>query len=167
MSSSFDVETAGQALRFSRHSRSISPVSSIADFHSTSSRMTLRDDFVEDERSKLDSADTIDTIRDSGTNSGTASTSAGKESAVRSTRERCKEYSSPVQETTSSDGDAVSSILQPSLEASMMSPWHEKLFVFNVCLAQVLSLASLAMTVAPVLIIGKSFGVIDLGQCSW
>ena len=44
---------------------------------------------------------------------------------------------------------------------------HEILFIMNVCLAQFMSLAALAVTVAPLPIISKAFGVTNLGVMSW
>ncbi|KAK5128198.1 MFS multidrug transporter-like protein [Cryomyces antarcticus] len=44
---------------------------------------------------------------------------------------------------------------------------HEVAIVINVCMAQFLSLAALAQSVAPLLIIGESFNVTNPGQLSW
>lgn len=48
-----------------------------------------------------------------------------------------------------------------------MAKGQETLFIINVCLAQFLSLAALAQTVAPILIIGKDLQVQNPGQLSW
>lgn len=47
------------------------------------------------------------------------------------------------------------------------SPMREAFFVFTICMAQFLSLAGLAQSVAPLAIIGRSFGVTDEGLLSW
>ncbi|TKA77312.1 hypothetical protein B0A49_03281 [Cryomyces minteri] len=52
----------------------------------------------------------------------------------------------------------------PAVEFSKL---HEVAFVINVCMAQFLSLAALAQSVAPLLIIGESFNVTNPGQLSW
>lgn len=52
-------------------------------------------------------------------------------------------------------------------QTSGLGKWHEWLFVFNVCLAQIFSLAALAQSFAPLLIIADSLGVSDPGQMSW
>lgn len=52
-------------------------------------------------------------------------------------------------------------------ESSGLGKWHEWLFVFNVCLAQIFSLSGLAQSFAPLLIIADSLGVSDPGQMSW
>ncbi|QIW99162.1 hypothetical protein AMS68_004680 [Peltaster fructicola] len=53
------------------------------------------------------------------------------------------------------------------IEDAGLSPWREAAFVFLVCLAQCLSLAGLAQTIAPLDIIGSSFGVTDEARLSW
>lgn len=55
----------------------------------------------------------------------------------------------------------------PVPQGPSFSTFHELAFIINLCLAQFLSLATLAQTVAPLLIIGDSLGVHDLGQLSW
>lgn len=47
------------------------------------------------------------------------------------------------------------------------STFHEIAFIATVCLAQFLSLASLAQTVAPLLIIGTDLGVSNPAQLAW
>ncbi|KAK4980816.1 hypothetical protein LTR66_010342, partial [Elasticomyces elasticus] len=69
-------------------------------------------------------------------------------------------------------GEKVAAELSPSGSAPAppavtFSKVHEVLFVVNVCLAQLLTLASLAVTVAPLDIIGVSFNVTNPGQLSW
>lgn len=54
----------------------------------------------------------------------------------------------------------------PSQGSGLWKP-HEYLFVFSICLAQLFSLAALAQTFGPLLIISDSFGVTDPGQMSW
>jgi len=44
---------------------------------------------------------------------------------------------------------------------------HELAFVATVCAAQFLSLAALNQTVAPVLILARSFDISDYGTLSW
>jgi hypothetical protein len=48
-----------------------------------------------------------------------------------------------------------------------LSTTHEILFITTVCLAQFLSLAALAQTVAPLLLIGADLKVENPGQLSW
>lgn len=60
--------------------------------------------------------------------------------------------------------------LPPAAEpllGSNMSTAREVLFVFTVCLAQLLSLAALAQSIAPVLVISNSLGIHDEGKMSW
>lgn len=47
------------------------------------------------------------------------------------------------------------------------STTHEILFIANLCLAQLLSLAALAQTVSPLLLIGADLNVKNPGQLSW
>ena len=47
------------------------------------------------------------------------------------------------------------------------STTHEILFIANVCLAQLFSLAALAQTVSPLLLIGADLHVTNPGQLSW
>ena len=47
------------------------------------------------------------------------------------------------------------------------SPVREAIFVFTVCMAQFLALAGLAQSIAPLPILGRSFGVTDEGLLSW
>lgn len=62
-------------------------------------------------------------------------------------------------------------IMQPPPPAGppqiLMAKPQEILFIINVCLAQFLSLAALAQTVAPILIIGRDLQVQNPGQLSW
>jgi hypothetical protein len=51
--------------------------------------------------------------------------------------------------------------------AIKFSKQHEIMFIANVCLAQLLSLACLAQTVSPLLIITESLGVEHPGQLAW
>lgn len=48
-----------------------------------------------------------------------------------------------------------------------LSKAREVLFVFNICLAQLFSLAGLAQSFAPLVILSDSFNVTDPGQMSW
>jgi MFS family permease len=48
-----------------------------------------------------------------------------------------------------------------------LSPAREALFIFVICMAQFLSLAGLAQTIAPLGIIGRSFDVTKEGELSW
>lgn len=47
------------------------------------------------------------------------------------------------------------------------SPLHEIAFVFVICMAQFLALAGLSQSIAPLGIIGQSFGVSNEGELSW
>jgi len=47
------------------------------------------------------------------------------------------------------------------------SPSREVLFILVICMAQFLSLAGLAQSIAPLEIIGKSFGVTSEAALSW
>ncbi|KAF2725925.1 MFS general substrate transporter [Polychaeton citri CBS 116435] len=47
------------------------------------------------------------------------------------------------------------------------SPLREIAFVFSICMAQFLALAGLAQSIAPLPILGQSFGVTDEGLLSW
>ena len=53
------------------------------------------------------------------------------------------------------------------LSVPQMSKAREIAFIINVCLAQFISLAGLAQTIAPLVIIGDSFGIQDPGILSW
>jgi hypothetical protein len=55
----------------------------------------------------------------------------------------------------------------PGPPAPTWSKPHEYAFIFTVCLAQIMSLASLAQTVAPLLKIGDDLKVENPGQLSW
>lgn len=47
------------------------------------------------------------------------------------------------------------------------SPVREAIFVFTICMAQFLALAGLAQSIAPLLILGRSFSVTAEGLLSW
>lgn len=53
------------------------------------------------------------------------------------------------------------------LETSTWSRAHDVAFIVSVCLAQFLSLVTLAQTVTPVLIIGESLNVKSSGEIAW
>ena len=53
------------------------------------------------------------------------------------------------------------------VEAATFSAIHEIAFIFMICMAQFLALAGLAQSIAPLGIIGRSFGVRDEGELSW
>lgn len=55
----------------------------------------------------------------------------------------------------------------PQIGTAQMSRLHEILFIINVCLAQFLALSGLAQTVAPMFIIGDSFGIKNDAVISW
>lgn len=55
----------------------------------------------------------------------------------------------------------------PDAVDPILSPAHEIWLIFMICMAQFLSLAGLAQTIAPLGIIGRSFDVIDEGELSW
>lgn len=55
----------------------------------------------------------------------------------------------------------------PVVPFPSFSKGHEIAFIFNICLAQFITLCCLAQSVAPLLIIGDSFGVKDPGTLSW
>lgn len=55
----------------------------------------------------------------------------------------------------------------PDAVDPILSLAHEILLIFMICMAQFLSLAGLAQTIAPLGIIGSSFDVIDKGELSW
>lgn len=67
---------------------------------------------------------------------------------------------------TNSDGEKAE---QPTEEpeAATFSAIHEIAFIFMICMAQFLALAGLAQSIAPLGIIGRSFGVTDEGELSW
>lgn len=66
------------------------------------------------------------------------------------------------------DGDKVEpSNDEPQNIADGFSKPRELAFVFTVCLAQMLQLAGLAQSIAPLHIIGDSFGISDPGKLSW
>lgn len=51
--------------------------------------------------------------------------------------------------------------------ATPFTPVREVLFVFAICMSQFLSLAGLAQSIAPLPIIGRSFGATDEDLLSW
>ena len=57
--------------------------------------------------------------------------------------------------------------IPPPQPSRPLSPVRDAAFIFSTCMAQFLSLAALAQSVAPLFIIGDSFGVHDPGQLSW
>jgi hypothetical protein len=61
----------------------------------------------------------------------------------------------------------VESATPPPPDEVFFSQIHEYAFIFNVCIAQLFSLASLAQTVAPLPIIANYFNNHDPGQLSW
>lgn len=55
----------------------------------------------------------------------------------------------------------------PDTPDTGLSPAREALFIFVICMAQFLSLAGLAQTIAPLGIIGRGFDVTEEGELSW
>jgi hypothetical protein len=56
---------------------------------------------------------------------------------------------------------------EDGVPAIPFSPAHEMWFIFTICMAQFLSLAGLAQSIAPMEIIGRSFGVNNEAALSW
>lgn len=52
-------------------------------------------------------------------------------------------------------------------ESAPFSALHEVAFIWMICMAQFLALAGLAQSIAPIAIIGRSFGVTNEGELSW
>lgn len=69
--------------------------------------------------------------------------------------------------TTSPQPDEKDAGPEAGFPALPFSPRHEILFIFMVCMAQFLSLAGLAQSIAPLELIGRSFGVTDEATLSW
>lgn len=65
-----------------------------------------------------------------------------------------------------SDGEKAEQPTQEP-EAATFSAIHEIAFIFMICMAQFLALAGLAQSIAPLGIIGRSFGVRDEGELNW
>ncbi|KAF2482551.1 hypothetical protein BDY17DRAFT_251335 [Neohortaea acidophila] len=65
------------------------------------------------------------------------------------------------------DKEKTAESTQDDPPAAPFSPMHEVAFVFVICMAQFLSLAGLGQSIAPLNIIGRSFGVTDLPELSW
>lgn len=64
--------------------------------------------------------------------------------------------------------DEVPQSTDPSkVPASPFTPLREIAFISTICMAQVLQLAGLGQSIAPLHIIGDSFGVTDPGKLSW
>jgi hypothetical protein len=72
-----------------------------------------------------------------------------------------------IAESTSPSTPAGSPPQMPQQQHPTWSTFHDWLFIFTVCLAQFLSLATLAQTVAPLLIIGDAYGTQNPGQLAW
>ena len=72
---------------------------------------------------------------------------------------------------TNSPAAKPSEVQEPDVAADTqeigLSPAREVLFIFVICMAQFLSLAGLAQTIAPLSIIGRSFNVTEEGELSW
>jgi len=69
--------------------------------------------------------------------------------------------------TSSAHPDEKDAAPEDEILAIPFSPGHEILFIFMICMAQFLSLAGLAQSIAPMEIIGSSFGVTDEAALSW
>jgi hypothetical protein len=66
--------------------------------------------------------------------------------------------------------DAYQKVEVKAPAAPDVSPWsraHDVAFIVSVCLAQFLSLVTLAQTVTPILIIGESLHVKSSGEIAW
>ena len=69
--------------------------------------------------------------------------------------------------TSSAQPDEKDAAQDDEVPAIPFSPRHEMLFIFMICMAQFLSLAGLAQSIAPMEIIGRSFGVTSEAALSW
>jgi len=69
--------------------------------------------------------------------------------------------------TSSAQSDEKDAAPDDGAPAIPFSPRHEMLFIFMICMAQFLSLAGLAQSIAPMEIIGRSFGISDEATLSW
>jgi hypothetical protein len=69
--------------------------------------------------------------------------------------------------TSSAQPDEKDAAPEDEVPAIPFSPRHEMLFIFMICMAQFLSLAGLAQSIAPMEIIGRSFGVTSEAALSW
>ncbi|KXS97101.1 hypothetical protein AC579_1067 [Pseudocercospora musae] len=58
-------------------------------------------------------------------------------------------------------------IVGPPKQDSGLSPWHERGFIFTICISQLFSLAALAQSFAPLLLIADDFGVTNPGEMAW
>jgi hypothetical protein len=78
---------------------------------------------------------------------------------------------SPVESDAKSETDLIPPSQPPQQPSGPpqihFSTTHEILFIVNVCLAQFLSLAALAQTVSPLLLIGADLNVHHPGQLAW
>jgi hypothetical protein len=66
--------------------------------------------------------------------------------------------------------DAYQKVEAGAAAAPEVSPWsraHDIAFIVSVCLAQFLSLVTLAQTVTPIVIIGESLNVKSSGELAW
>ncbi|KAF2400852.1 MFS general substrate transporter [Trichodelitschia bisporula] len=81
------------------------------------------------------------------------------------------ELSSPQDSAPPSAGDSLPKAQPPVVPPGPPPPqWsllHEYAFIFNICLAQFITLAALAQTIAPLLLIGHQMKVRHPGQLSW
>jgi hypothetical protein len=100
-----------------------------------------------------------------------ASTSSKSTSGQQSRIKRSQEdiEATPHREPSASTGqpDEKDAAPEDGVPAIPFSPGHEMLFVFMICMAQFLSLAGLAQSIAPMEIIGRSFGITDEATLSW
>jgi hypothetical protein len=69
--------------------------------------------------------------------------------------------------TSTAQPDEKDAAPEDGVPAIPFSPRHEMLFIFMICMAQFLSLAGLAQSIAPMEIIGRSFGITDDATLSW
>ena len=67
----------------------------------------------------------------------------------------------------SKEGKASPPSKPPAQQSAQFSKLHDYAFIFTVCMSQFLSLAGIAQSISPLLIMGKSFGVNDPGTLSW
>ncbi|KAE8154901.1 MFS general substrate transporter [Aspergillus avenaceus] len=68
------------------------------------------------------------------------------------------------------DGDAESLERIETTQSAVVPPqtlWKESIFIAVICMAQFMTQAGLAISIAPVFIIGKSFNTTNAGQLSW
>jgi len=99
--------------------------------------------------------------------SASSKSTSGQQSRIKRGQEDVEASPQHTPSTSTAQPDEKDAAPEDGAPATPFSPRHEMLFIFMICMAQFLSLAGLAQSIAPMDIIGRSFEITDEATLSW